>query len=470
MDRCRESNVQLKLPDCSQADIDQASIWKDDLMGRKQTAEQFDVLLSGQRGPLNVCIDGAWGTGKTFFLRRFKSQWEVDGGRAIYFNAWEDDFLPDPLVALIGQIWSLIKGGTLSEVGRAVSSCAGGLVKSFVLDKIGISEEKLKTGTESAFDEYLSLAERRNDLRNRLTEVAQRIAEETKRPLLFIVDELDRCRPTFAIEVLERIKHLFAIKDLVFVFGVDKEQLQRLIRSVYGNIDASNYLHRFFDVTLTLSDIHIAEYLRTLFQRYGVQEYIARINQRVDFDRFTDAFCSLLVHYKMSFREAEVCARQYMLLAFSRSTSAATAVIFSGIAVALRMKNLEAYRHYIAWDIPVGQLVDMIYGNLAGIAELNESLPAVEFICYLYEQALFGEVETEQAHELTRIFDAVEKDESVDLNSPYIAQCFRSHWIGDLKNCIRHIRGWGSRMGYRGFKAVLREIDSNLDRMSDISL
>lgn len=240
MDRCRGSNVQLKLPDCSQSDIKQASIWKEDLMGRKQAAERFGVLLSGQHGPLNVCIDGAWGTGKTFFLRRFKSQWEVDGGKAIYFNAWEDDFLPDPLVALIGQIWSLIKGGTLSEVGRAVSSCAGGLIKSFVLDKIGVSEEKLKTGTESAFDEYLSLAERRNDLWNRLTEVAQGIAEETKRPLLFIVDELDRCRPTFAIEVLERIKHLFAIKNVVFVFGVDKEQLQRLIRSVYGDIDALN--------------------------------------------------------------------------------------------------------------------------------------------------------------------------------------------------------------------------------------
>ena len=78
--------------------------------------------------------------------------------------------------------------------------------------------------------------------------------EETKQPLVFIIDELDRCRPTFSIELLERVKHIFDIPGIVFVFGINRDELCHSIKSVYGEIESGIYLRRFFDVSLSLPD------------------------------------------------------------------------------------------------------------------------------------------------------------------------------------------------------------------------
>ena len=76
--------------------------------------------------------------------------------------------------------------------------------------------------------------------------------EDSSKPLLFFIDELDRCRPTFAIEMLERIKHLFDVKNMVFVLSIDKKQLEAITAAVYGErIDASEYLRRFIDLVFT---------------------------------------------------------------------------------------------------------------------------------------------------------------------------------------------------------------------------
>ena len=73
--------------------------------------------------------------------------------------------------------------------------------------------------------------------------------------MVFIIDELDRCRPTFAIELLERVKHIFDVPNIVFVFGINREELTKSLRSVYGEIEAEEYLRRFFDMELRLCRI-----------------------------------------------------------------------------------------------------------------------------------------------------------------------------------------------------------------------
>ena len=70
--------------------------------------------------------------------------------------------------------------------------------------------------------------------------------------MVFIIDELDRCRPTFAIELLERVKHIFDVPNLVFAFGINRDELCSSLQSIYGNIDADVYLRRFFDMEFTL--------------------------------------------------------------------------------------------------------------------------------------------------------------------------------------------------------------------------
>ena len=76
--------------------------------------------------------------------------------------------------------------------------------------------------------------------------------KEEKKIVIFI-DELDRCRPTYAIEVLERIKHLFGVAGYVFVISLDKEQLSHSIATIYGaKMDSNWYLRRFFDLEYKL--------------------------------------------------------------------------------------------------------------------------------------------------------------------------------------------------------------------------
>ena len=80
--------------------------------------------------------------------------------------------------------------------------------------------------------------------------------------MIFFIDELDRCRPNFAIELLEVIKHLFYIDNFIFIISIDKDQLSYSIANIYGhNMDTEGYLRRFFDLDYTLPRISSKEYI-----------------------------------------------------------------------------------------------------------------------------------------------------------------------------------------------------------------
>ncbi|WP_372364029.1 P-loop NTPase fold protein [Xanthomonas sp. NCPPB 3583] len=73
------------------------------------------------------------------------------------------------------------------------------------------------------------------------------------RKVVVIIDELDRCRPLFAIQMLERVKHLFEINGFLFVISTDGKNLPEAVRSVYGGMESGErYLRRFFDFEFRL--------------------------------------------------------------------------------------------------------------------------------------------------------------------------------------------------------------------------
>lgn len=89
----------------AEPEIDPNNIWADDKLNRKSCANFLTNIILGQNKPLVLSLNGFWGSGKTFFLKRWQKHLERDGVTAIYFNAWEDDYCNDPLVAIIGQLW-----------------------------------------------------------------------------------------------------------------------------------------------------------------------------------------------------------------------------------------------------------------------------------------------------------------------------------------------------------------------------
>ena len=84
--------------------VDSDNPWADDLLARQPIAIRLTNLVATQELPLTVSLHGQWGTGKTFMLMRWHRTLEHENYRAIYFNAWEDDFYDDPLVAIVGQL------------------------------------------------------------------------------------------------------------------------------------------------------------------------------------------------------------------------------------------------------------------------------------------------------------------------------------------------------------------------------
>ena len=204
--------------------IDDKEPWKDDKLQRRRAADALANLVKAQRGPFVISLDGEWGTGKTFFLKRWKQQLENDKMRVIYFNAWQDDFFGDPLVPMLGQIMNTVEDADIRKrISESVTCLAYRNVQ-------GLANKFTGATLPDFGDNVLKAYERQNESKNRLRKALDKMTKLTKpqSPLVFIVDELDRCRPDFAIATLERMKHVLDIPGLVFVYGVIVREALRM--------------------------------------------------------------------------------------------------------------------------------------------------------------------------------------------------------------------------------------------------
>lgn len=136
--------------------------------------------------------------------------------------------------------------------------------------------------------------------------------------IYIFVDELERCRPTFAIELLEGIKHIFNIKGLVFILGIDRNQLKHTVSTMYGQgMDDAGYLRKFIDLELSLSEPKISEYTKFLSENMNIKnaESIKQENFLKGEDYFTGIFNIIGKSYKLTLREIEQIYTEFNVLA-----------------------------------------------------------------------------------------------------------------------------------------------------------
>lgn len=255
-------------------EIDTRDPWADDLADRRELGEQMTAVIAGCEEPLRISLHGPWGTGKTFLLQRWAQDLRNQGFRAVYFSAWEEDFGQDPLVPIFGQINQEL-GIRFREATKAVGKQLG---KFLVTAAAVVVEYKtgfpilgfLRRWTNKPGDLQTQLDNRRREFKKGLEDLAGKAAADTPGPLVVIIDELDRCRPTYAVECLERVKHIMEIPGIAFVFGIDRTQLCESIQHVNGNVDASTYLQRFFDFELTLPAVSPQNFCISKLHQLGV--------------------------------------------------------------------------------------------------------------------------------------------------------------------------------------------------------
>lgn len=278
------------------------TIWQDDLLDRQKEAAFLQAFLedmaskaaqSLDRKSFVVNLKGNWGSGKSFFLKRFAEQLRQSKKLVVEIDAWKADPEIDPLVTIVSEIKSQVdaelpktvtlrkslekiqsaggaatKAFAIGVVKKTISKIAGdgleetinlasdtGLLESVPDEKVDDFTATLLSSSDSAVQAVLDELQTGSYFKRQLLEsalqrksieifcksiesLAQHLSASNcgkEAPIFIIIDELDRCRPTFAIRMLERVNHLFDSTGVVFIVGTDSNELQHSIKAVYGN-------------------------------------------------------------------------------------------------------------------------------------------------------------------------------------------------------------------------------------------
>lgn len=264
--------MRIRMP---QVEVDQDQPYANDKLYRSSFGNELNRLIEGTAGEFTLAIDGQWGDGKTTFSKMWCGHLAQEGYRAIYFDAFANDHGQDPFAPLSSVLLEALRpekettkdkiknkyaslGLKFLQIGGRVGlrAVTGGLINDRDLDQLekivkGDDANSAVSAVEEKFVEFQVSESELSEFRALLSELAH--ATSTKSPLVVVLDELDRCRPTFALSLLEKVKHFFSVPGIVFVFVMNSEQMCACIKNVYGSlIDARQYLHKFIDVEHTL--------------------------------------------------------------------------------------------------------------------------------------------------------------------------------------------------------------------------
>ena len=142
--------------------------------------------------------------------------------------------------------------------------------------------------------------------RELLSELPSKLESEGEKPLVVVIDELDRCKPTFAVELIEKIKHLFSVRNVIFLLVMNKAQLEESIKSVYGqNIDAHTYLQKFINIEAKLPKRTGERYTNDLSKYINRLLQLHELNTWGDDGNIVDCTEPLANHFNLSLRQLE---------------------------------------------------------------------------------------------------------------------------------------------------------------------
>ncbi len=193
-------------------------------------------------------------------------------------------------------------------------------------------------------------------------------AETPTKPVIFIIDELDRCRPDYAIQLLEKVKHLFSVQGLVFVLAMDMEQLGESIKSVYGDgFQADGYLRRFVDLRYRLPTPEPNRFVRALYSRFDLHEAFNVRNPQLHDEegQLVTVLGKLFPLFGFSLRVQEQC---FTLISVAIRTTGQNHPLYPfhlGILVCLRAANRKLYDEYVNGDAGPDKVLDYL-GELPG--------------------------------------------------------------------------------------------------------
>lgn len=252
-------------------------------LDRRKYAEILTKIVETYSDGFVLAINNKWGEGKTTFIEMWKVFLGNSGYKTLYFNAWEHDFNHDPLSAILSELKSLDiyekqEFATLLKKGAKLSKSLIPIFLSAVAEKyidtkfLKEAFQKLTEEAATIFEEEVNeYANKKKGLEDFKKELEDYISKLEQNPLVFFIDELDRCNPKYAVEFLEVVKHFFSVPGIVFVLSIDKDQLGNSIKGYFGseNINTDEYLRRFLDLEFSIPKPEINSVVDWMFLKYN---------------------------------------------------------------------------------------------------------------------------------------------------------------------------------------------------------
>lgn len=312
-------------------DIPDDSPFQNDLFGREESANCLFNLISRLDDGLVMSINAPWGEGKTSFVKMWNAFLRQKEVKCIYFDAFAQDYIDDAFIAITSEISSMVEnefeesqppkkrlkefknkalktGVKLLSWGAKVGVKAAtlGAIKDADIEELKeIKKAFAEDGSslisnfiEQKLDNYKEDIKTIENFKKEIEALSTEIKNETGHPLVFIIDELDRCKPTYALDLIEKIKHFFSVKNIVFVLVMNMAQLECAVRCLYGNdIDALTYLQKFINIEYPLpknanrytndhekycNHLYSSHRLNTWEDRENLQVYMAIISKALD--------------------------------------------------------------------------------------------------------------------------------------------------------------------------------------------
>lgn len=328
--------------------VEDSDGFRNDALQRQQFGDALSNLVTRSTDELVISLDGKWGEGKTTFVKMWQGLLKEKDIPSIYIDAFQNDYTEDAFISIASAITSYVdqhsaeaqKSSDFKDKAKKVGvrllswtakigikTATLGIIKESDIDAFSEIGKDVAADTSETIaglvKERLSSHSKETELiwsfRESLSGLPATLMDNSSGRLVIIIDESDRCKPSFAVEVLEKIKHLFSVKNVVFLLVMHKQQLEEAIRSVYGsNIDAHTYLQKFINVETSIpkrvSDLYnndIVSYTKKLLQLHEITTW-------GDDRNIVDCLIPLAQHFNLSLRQLE---KVFTNLAIIYSTS-----------------------------------------------------------------------------------------------------------------------------------------------------
>lgn len=399
--------------------IDPKEPWSGDTFKRRTHGERLSTLIRTLEKPYVISLRADWGTGKSVFLRRLAAQLELDGVGAVIVDAWKTDYFEDPLLAFASELTArldvYVKGdvaGNAKRKARTVaknlakhaSQLAAPLAKAVASVKAPGSAEAAEAVAALAIDAGTRLISwgrekksAEDEFREQLRQLRDVLSDHVPgrritNPFVVIIDELDRCRPDYAVRSLERIKHFFNVQSVVFLIATDKSNLPSAIAHVYGgeSDQAERYLRKFIDFEYTLPKPAASDFADALVQHFdlkplmgdvkvadwagkydeagqhdGYLHYYAELRREIDVLEAVTFFPKVAQAHELSLRDQ---AQAFTVMAAVLRTLPANAVCFPQVLAylcSLRFFSHSIFERYVSGQLSFGSVVSGVQGVVA---------------------------------------------------------------------------------------------------------